>query len=187
MSKNELETRGHKWRHNMANTRCMLGKQGYTLARACSCPRTHTDKYLILIAFTRQQCLRERASMLRYTYIICLITVLLRHSAPMQSELLFISAFLNSVPLLFVKLNHYIINYHCDLCSSHYHHACHRFNYCYQSIVTVSSLFKTTLPFFVVASRIYVSPVTVFELRTATRGEYILMVAGKTLASKNCA
>ena len=149
----------------------------------------HTHRQICnTYAFTRQQCLRERALLLRYTYIVCLITVLLRHSAPMQSELLFVSAFHNSVPLLFVKLNHYIIKSHCDLCSSHYHHSCHRFNYCHQSVVTVSSLFKTTLSFFVVvASRMYVSPVAVFELRTATRGEYVLMVAGKTLASKNCA
>jgi hypothetical protein len=30
--------RGHKWRHNMAQTRCMLDKQGYTYACACTRP-----------------------------------------------------------------------------------------------------------------------------------------------------
>jgi hypothetical protein len=31
------------------------------------------SEYVILIAFPRQQLLRERASMLRYTYIACLV------------------------------------------------------------------------------------------------------------------
>jgi hypothetical protein len=34
---------------------------------------THSD-YVILIAFPRQQWLRERASMLLYTYIVSLVT-----------------------------------------------------------------------------------------------------------------
>jgi hypothetical protein len=34
---------------------------------------THSQ-YVILIAFTRQQWLRERALMLRYTYIACLVS-----------------------------------------------------------------------------------------------------------------
>jgi hypothetical protein len=33
---------------------------------------THSE-YVILIAFLRQQWLRERASVLRYTYIVCLV------------------------------------------------------------------------------------------------------------------
>ena len=36
---------------------------------------THTDQYVILIAFSQQQCFRERASMLRYTYIACHYTL----------------------------------------------------------------------------------------------------------------
>ena len=40
--------RGHRC-HNMAHTYCMLEKQGYTHTRAC------TRKYVILIAFPRQQ------------------------------------------------------------------------------------------------------------------------------------
>ena len=35
----------------------------------------HTDQYIILIAFPLQQRFRERASMSRYTYIACLVTV----------------------------------------------------------------------------------------------------------------
>ena len=33
----------------------------------------HTDQYVILIACLQQQWLRERATMLRYTYIACLV------------------------------------------------------------------------------------------------------------------
>jgi hypothetical protein len=33
----------------------------------------HTDQYVILIAFQQQQWFRERASMLRYTYIAYLV------------------------------------------------------------------------------------------------------------------
>jgi hypothetical protein len=33
----------------------------------------HTDQYVILIAFPLQQWFRERASMLRHTYIVCLV------------------------------------------------------------------------------------------------------------------
>jgi hypothetical protein len=44
---------GHKWRNNMAHTRCMLDKQGYTRARAHT--HTHTHRYVILIAFPRQK------------------------------------------------------------------------------------------------------------------------------------
>jgi hypothetical protein len=36
---------------------------------------THSE-YVILIAFTQQQWLRERASMSHYTYIACLVLVL---------------------------------------------------------------------------------------------------------------
>jgi hypothetical protein len=35
---------------------------------------THSE-YVILIAFPRQQWLRKRASMLRYTYIVCLVLI----------------------------------------------------------------------------------------------------------------
>ena len=36
--------------------------------------QTHTQQYVILIALTRQQWLHERASMLRYTNIACLLS-----------------------------------------------------------------------------------------------------------------
>jgi hypothetical protein len=70
----------------MAHASCMPDKQGYTHARTRAPPRmharfhthththTHTDKYVILTAFSRQL-LRERALMVRYTYIACLVNV----------------------------------------------------------------------------------------------------------------
>ena len=36
----------------------------------------HTDQHVTLIAFSQQQWLRERASMLRYTYIACLLYII---------------------------------------------------------------------------------------------------------------
>jgi hypothetical protein len=59
----------------------MLGKYGYTYASKRQRQRihthththTHTEKYVILIAFPRQQWFHERASVLRYTYIACLV------------------------------------------------------------------------------------------------------------------
>ena len=44
---------------------------------ACRIPKaanTHSE-YIILIAFSLQQCLHERASMLRYMYIVCLVKI----------------------------------------------------------------------------------------------------------------
>ena len=35
----------------------------------------HTHQYVILIAYPQQQWFRERASVLRYTYIACLVTI----------------------------------------------------------------------------------------------------------------
>jgi hypothetical protein len=34
---------------------------------------THTDQYVILIGFPLQQWFRKRASLLRYTYIACIV------------------------------------------------------------------------------------------------------------------
>ena len=38
----------------------------------------HTDECVILIAFPLQQWFRERASLLRYTYIACIVKIVLR-------------------------------------------------------------------------------------------------------------
>jgi hypothetical protein len=49
---------------NMAHAHCMLDIKGYK----------HTlTEYVILIAFPLQQWLHDRASLLRYTYIACLV------------------------------------------------------------------------------------------------------------------
>ena len=40
---------------------------------ACTRKHAHTDQYIILIAFLQQQWFSERASVLRYTYIACLV------------------------------------------------------------------------------------------------------------------
>ena len=75
--------RGHKLRHNMAHTLWMLDKTIRTHTRAnAHAPgkplarkpgNAHLAKYVIFIVFPRQQMTRERASVLRYTYIICLV------------------------------------------------------------------------------------------------------------------
>ena len=61
----------------MAHTLFMLDKQGYTHAHTSghphACARTRKDKCVILIAFPQQQWFVELASVLRYTYIACLV------------------------------------------------------------------------------------------------------------------
>jgi hypothetical protein len=44
-----------------------------THMHACTGKHAHTDQYVILIAFAQQQWLRERASVLRYTYLACIV------------------------------------------------------------------------------------------------------------------
>jgi hypothetical protein len=63
--KNFWSQRGHKWRHNLAQTPCMQDKQGYIRARTCTHPcththlrrsaRTYTNKYKTLTVFPRRQ------------------------------------------------------------------------------------------------------------------------------------
>jgi hypothetical protein len=48
-----------------------------TCTHARTRKHAHTDQYVILIAFPLQQWFRERASVLRYTYIACLVLVFL--------------------------------------------------------------------------------------------------------------
>jgi hypothetical protein len=63
--------------HNIAHTCCMLDQQGYRHAHAHEPGHTHarliTHKQICNTAFPRQQSLRECVSMLRYTYIACLV------------------------------------------------------------------------------------------------------------------
>ena len=54
----------------------------YTQARTRKCAHTHTtQKYVILIAFPRQQLFHKHASTLRYTHTACLVCSLYRNSA----------------------------------------------------------------------------------------------------------
>ena len=68
----------------------------------------HTDQYVILIAFPQQQWLRERASMLRYTYITDIF--------------LFLSFFLPLCPFIFFFFHIHIrgvtLNHDTRICSS---------------------------------------------------------------------
>ena len=52
----------------MVHTRCMLDKQGYMHARK----RAHTQKGNVY-SFSKATMIRERASMLGYTYNACLV------------------------------------------------------------------------------------------------------------------
>jgi hypothetical protein len=85
MSKNAVETEGPQMTSQYGEYALRAG-----LARLHACRRTHTptrpgthmharthkhaytDRNEILIAFPQQQWFRERASLLRYTYIACL-------------------------------------------------------------------------------------------------------------------
>jgi hypothetical protein len=49
------------------------GTRAQAHARALKPTHARTQKYEILIAFPQEKWLRERASMLRYTYIACLV------------------------------------------------------------------------------------------------------------------
>jgi hypothetical protein len=81
MSKNVVETE----RPQMAIWRrvaCWISKvtraqtrQRRASTRAHARTHTHTQKYVILIAFPRQQWFHERASILRYTYIASLLQI----------------------------------------------------------------------------------------------------------------
>ena len=80
--------RDHKWRQNMAHTRCMLYKQGYINARPCTRPRarvhecaserahahTHNHTQICNIyCFSTVTMIRESVLILRYTYCYILI------------------------------------------------------------------------------------------------------------------
>jgi hypothetical protein len=55
----------------------MVDKQGYkrALTRTRTQAPTHVLKYIMLIAYSRQQWFRERASLVRNTYIACLVCI----------------------------------------------------------------------------------------------------------------
>jgi hypothetical protein len=85
MSKNIVETEGPQMtsQHGAYALRAGLGRlyarmrmhaptrQG-TRMHARTRNHTHTDQYVTITAFPQQQWFRERDSLLRYTYIVCL-------------------------------------------------------------------------------------------------------------------
>jgi hypothetical protein len=82
---------GCKWRHNVAHTSSLLDKQGYMHARVCLLPRAeahartqagvHKQIYHIS-CFSTAKMIRERALILRYTYIVShVLVVLIRETA----------------------------------------------------------------------------------------------------------
>ena len=79
-------TRGHKRRHNMAHTRCMLDKESLhacTRMHTYMYPGTHTHTHPHTLisntyCFSTATIIRERAFVLRYTYIACHVTFLCR-------------------------------------------------------------------------------------------------------------
>ena len=76
MSKNVVEPERPQMTIIVVHMRCILEKQGYARASARTHTHTHTytEKYVILIAFQRQQWFLERASLLHYTYNVCLVS-----------------------------------------------------------------------------------------------------------------
>jgi hypothetical protein len=76
MSKNMVEPERPQiiWRR----VACWISKATRTQAhaRAYSPTPMHTDQYVIIISFAQQQWFRERASLLRHTYIVCLSVTL---------------------------------------------------------------------------------------------------------------
>ena len=55
---------GHRWQYNTSRAFCLLGIWGY---------KHRHSEYVILTAIPQQEWLRERASVLRYTYVACLV------------------------------------------------------------------------------------------------------------------
>ena len=73
--------RGYKWRHNTPHTRWMLNKQGYTHTSPHARDphaRSRTHRRICnTYFFSTATMTRECASMLCYTYIVCLVEILL--------------------------------------------------------------------------------------------------------------
>ena len=82
MSKNIVETMGpqmtsqygaYALRAGLAHMRMHTPTRPDTHMHTRTRKHAHTDQYIILIAFPQQIWFRERASMLRCTYIACLV------------------------------------------------------------------------------------------------------------------
>jgi hypothetical protein len=74
MPKNVVEPEGPQSIRRM-RVACWIRKAARAQAHPCppTFERAHMHKYVVLITFPRQQLLRERAPVWRYTYIVCLV------------------------------------------------------------------------------------------------------------------
>ena len=61
--------------HARKHTPALLHPHARTRTHQCPRLHTHRQKYVIFISFPWQQRFRERASVLRYTYIACIVTL----------------------------------------------------------------------------------------------------------------
>jgi hypothetical protein len=70
--------------HDRAQARVPTHTNTHTSTHATTYERaqthTHTQKYVVLVAFLRQQWFRECTSILRYTYIACLVILRFRNN-----------------------------------------------------------------------------------------------------------
>jgi hypothetical protein len=84
--------RNHKWSHKMAHTYSMLDCQDYMHICACTRPRArihicthaHACTYRPIsntYCFSTATMLRERSSLLRYTYIACFVFTISAHGS----------------------------------------------------------------------------------------------------------
>ena len=76
MLKNMMETEGPQMTSQYGAYALRAGLvRLYARTHARTRNHAHTDQYVILIVFPQQQWFREGASMLRYSYIACLVFV----------------------------------------------------------------------------------------------------------------
>jgi hypothetical protein len=71
-------------------TRPCVYVQAHTNSKLAAHPHarihTHTQKFVILIAFAQQQWFRERASVLRYTSVACLVSASMFFVTPKDAD-----------------------------------------------------------------------------------------------------
>jgi hypothetical protein len=84
------------------HTHALTHMLALTRARARTHTHTHTHKCVILIAFPLQQWFRERASLLRYAYIACLVCNLIYQKTVQSRELSLTTGELLLIHLLFI-------------------------------------------------------------------------------------
>jgi hypothetical protein len=68
-------TRPRQCTHTHTSMHALIHALACSLSLSLFYTHTHTQMYVILIGLTRRQCCRERASVLRYTYIASCIKI----------------------------------------------------------------------------------------------------------------